>query len=159
MQLGPIRRMRRSAHSLAISSSSCAPSDPTSLKPAVITITAPARQANQSGLIRIITQDEANKPVSGVTVQIKRNSEDVSAIATNEKGEAEATNLAPGKYEIVVSKDGFETRAQQEVTLSGAAVEVKFTLTPKIALSDKVDIKPSPSAAAAPEHSHSVATE
>src|SRR5262245_18369281 len=81
----------------------------------LFSITTPAQQANQSGqsgLIRIITQDEANNPVSGVAVQIKRNNEIVSAIATNEKGEATATTLAPGKYEIVVSKEGYESRAQ-----------------------------------------------
>ncbi|HEU0175770.1 MAG TPA: carboxypeptidase regulatory-like domain-containing protein [Blastocatellia bacterium] len=126
----------------------------------IFSIVAPAQQASQSSLIRIITQDEANNPVSGVTVQIKRNDEIVSAIATDEKGEAAAANLSPGKYEIVVSKDGFETRAQQDVTLTAAAaVEVKFTLVPKIALSDKVDISASASAAATPEQTASVATE
>src|SRR5262245_14820352 len=127
-------------------------------------IVAPAQQAsqpgqsNQVGLIRIIAQDEANNPVSGVTVEIKRNTEIVSAIATDEKGEA-AANLSPGKYEVVVSKEGFETRSQQDVTLAAAPVEVKFTLVPKIALSDKVDINASASAAATPEQTASVATE
>jgi hypothetical protein len=115
-------------------------------------------QSNQVGLIRIIAQDEANNPVSDVTVQIKRNDEIVSAIATDEKGEA-AANLAPGKYEVVVSKEGFETRSQQDVTLAAAPVEIKFTLVPKIALSDKVDISASASAAATPEQAASVATE
>jgi Carboxypeptidase regulatory-like domain/TonB-dependent Receptor Plug Domain len=125
---------------------------------------APAQQANgpgqpgQSSQIRIIAQDETNNPVSGVAVQIKRNNEVVSAIVTDEKGEAIA-NLIPGKYEVVVSKEGFETRAQQDVTLSAAAaVEVKFTLVPKIALSDQVNISASASAAM-PEQTASVATE
>jgi hypothetical protein len=128
----------------------------------LFSIVAPAQQANQPGqslLIRIIAQDEANKPVSGVEVQIKRGAEVVSAIVTDEKGEAAATNLAPGKYEVVVSKEGFETRAQQDVTLTAAAVEVKFTLVPKIALSDKVDISANASAAVALEQTASVATE
>jgi hypothetical protein len=129
---------------------------------------APAQQANQSsqliqsgklGQIRIIAQDEADNPVSGATVQIKRNNEIVSAIATDEKGEA-AANLAPGKYEIVISKEGFETRAQKDVALAAAApVEVKFTLVPKIALSDAVNVSASASAAATPEQTASVATE
>src|SRR5262249_27186314 len=123
----------------------------------LFSIAAPAGQSGQSGLVRILTQDEANNPVPGVTVQVKRNNEIVSAIATNEKGEAVATNLGPGKYEIVVSKEGFETRTQQDVTLADAAIEVKITLVPKIALSDKVDI--SASAAETPEQTASVATE
>src|SRR5262249_61441237 len=125
----------------------------------LFSIAAPAGQSGQSGLIRILTQDEANNPVPGVTVQVKRNNEIVSAIATNEKGEAVATNLGPGKYEIVVSKEGFETRTQHDVTLADAAIEVKITLVPKIALSDKVDISASASAAETPEQTASVATE
>lgn len=125
----------------------------------LFSIAAPAGQSGQSGLIRILTQDEANNPVSGVTTQVKRNNEIVSAIATNEKGEAVATNLAPGQYEIVVSKEGFETRRQQGVTLADAAIEVKITLVPKIALTDKVEISASASAAVTPEQTASVATE
>jgi hypothetical protein len=118
-----------------------------------------AQSGQQSGQIRILTQDEANNPVSGVTVQVKRNKEVASATATNEKGEAVASNLAPGKYEIVVSKEGFETRTQQDVTLAESALEVKITLVPKIALSDKVDISANASAAVTPEQTASVATE
>jgi hypothetical protein len=129
----------------------------------LFSIITPAQQASQPGqssLIRIITQDEANNPIPGVTVQIKRDNEIVSATVTDEKGQAAATNLAPGKYEIVVSKEGFETREQQDVTLTAAvAVEVKFALVPKIALSDKVDISASASAAVTIEQTASVATE
>src|SRR5499426_1614886 len=128
----------------------------------LFSIVAQAQQADQPGqssLIRIIAQDEANNPVPGVTGQIKRDKEVVSATVTDEKGEATAANLTPGKYEIIVSKEGFETRAQQGVALAAAPVEVKFTLVPKIALSDKVDISASASAAVAPEQTASVATE
>src|SRR5262245_13644553 len=128
----------------------------------LFSIVAQAQQANQPGqssLIRIIAQDEANNPVPGVTVQIKRDKEVVSATVTDEKGEAIATTLAPGKYEIVVSKEGYESRAQRDVTLSDTAIEVRFALTPKIALSDKVDINASGSSAITPEQTASVATE
>src|SRR5262245_4215295 len=128
----------------------------------LFSIVAQAQQADQPGqssLIRIIAQDEANNPVPGVTVQIKRDKEVVSATVTDEKGEAIAANLTPGKYEIIVSKEGFETRAQQGVALAAAPVEVKFTLVPKIALSDKVDISASASAAVTLEQTASVATE
>jgi hypothetical protein len=124
----------------------------------IVALAQQPKDSSQTSLIRIIAQDESNNPVSGATVQIKRNNEIVSAIATDEKGEASA-NLMPGKYEVVVSKDGFETRAQQDISLSSAAVEVKFTLSPKITLSDKVDISASASAAATPEQTASVATE
>src|SRR5262245_48856876 len=79
-------------------------------------------QPDQSRLIRIITQDDANNPIPEVTVQIKRDKEVVGEAVTDVKGEAAVANLAPGRYEIVVSKEGFETRAQQDVTLAAAAV-------------------------------------
>src|SRR5262249_23358668 len=104
-------------------------------------------QPSQSRLIRIIAQDEVNNPVSGVAVQIKRGAEVVGAIVTDEKGEAAATNLAPGKYEIVVTKEGFETLAQQEVTRTADAdVEDKFTLGPQIAVSETERIGATPPA-------------
>ncbi len=115
--------------------------------------------AQQARAIRVITQDEANNPVSGVTVLIKHGAE-IKTIVTNEKGEAVAENFPSGKYEITISKEGFETLTQHDVTLTGeTAVEVKFTLVPKIALSDKVDVSASASTAATPEQTASVATE
>src|SRR5262249_4870977 len=100
-----------------------------------------ANQARQQGSIKIITQDETNIPILGVTIQVKQNSEILKTIKTDEKGEGTVADLPPGTYEIVVSREGFETRSQQGIVLAvGGLLEVKFTLVPKIALNDKVDI-------------------
>lgn len=126
----------------------------------LLSLTALAQQANPSRTIRVITQDETGSPVAGVTVQIKRNNEDAATITTNEKGEAIASNFPAGRYEITVSKEGFETRTQKDVVLTDdVVVEVKFTLTPKIAISDKIEISASTAATALPEQTASTSTE
>jgi hypothetical protein len=111
-------------------------------------------------VIRVITQDEAGAPVAGVAVEIKRNHEIASAITTNEKGEALAANFPAGKYEITVAKEGFQTRTQKDVMLTDeVAVEVRFTLVPKIEVKEGVEISASTAAAALPEQAASVSTE
>jgi hypothetical protein len=123
-------------------------------------LTAAAQQAGQSGQIRVIAQNELGAPVAGVKVEIKRQNAVAAAAATNEKGEAVAAKIPFGKYEITVSKEGFETLRQGDVTLTEeVAVEIRFTLVPKIAISDKVEISASASAAALPEQTASTATE
>jgi hypothetical protein len=117
-------------------------------------------QGSKAGLIRVVAQDESNNLIAGVTVLVKQNNEILSTVTTDEKGEGNAANLPPGTYEIIVSKDGFETRSQQGVALTaGATLEIKFTLVPKIALSDKIDVTASSSAAGTPEKTASTPTE
>jgi len=123
-------------------------------------LSALAQQANQSRVIRVITQDETGAPVAGVAVEIKRNNEIISAITTNEKGEAIAANFPFGKYEITVSKEGFQPRTQKDVMLTDeVAIEVRFTLVPKIEVKEGVEISASTSAAALPEQAASISTE
>src|SRR5262249_35898913 len=89
--------------------------------------------------IRVTATDESEKPVAGVVVELKLKGKLVSTSATDEKGEAEFANLLPGTYEVIVSKDTFETLNQNDVVLtSGAPIEVKFTMIPKVQLEDQV---------------------
>src|SRR5215813_11256010 len=89
--------------------------------------------------IRVTATDESEKPVAGVVVELKLKGKLVSTSATDEKGEAEFAKLLPGTYEVIVSKDTFETLNQDDVVLtSGAPIEVKFTMIPKVQLKDQV---------------------
>ncbi|MGH9766557.1 MAG: TonB-dependent receptor [Blastocatellia bacterium] len=110
--------------------------------------------------VRILVQDETGAPVAGATVQLKPKDTAQKILNTDEKGEAVADNPPTGDYEITVSKDGFETRTQKKVSLTNEmSVEIKFVLTPKIGLTDKVEIKASSSAVALPEQTSSTGTE
>src|SRR6185369_12958702 len=67
---------------------------------------------NRLGVIRIVVADEAEKPMLGVTVELKLKGSVTATVMTNEKGEAEFKSLAPGTYEVNVSKEAFEPLTQ-----------------------------------------------
>ncbi len=91
--------------------------------------------------IRVSTQDEAGQPVAGVAVQFKIKENIVSTVVSDEKGEAVAANLQAGMYDIVVSKDGFESRTQTDVALTSAqGVDIKFVMAKKVELKEEVNI-------------------
>src|ERR1700730_11443228 len=87
-------------------------------------------QPGRSALIRVTATDESDKPVPGARVEVKLNGSVVATTVTNEKGEAEFTKLAPGTYEVAISKESFEPLDQGDVALTGAPIEVKFTMIP-----------------------------
>src|SRR5215510_15985385 len=96
-------------------------------------------QQQSNVVIRVTATDESEKPVAGVAVELKLKGKLVSTAATDEKGEAEFAKLLPGTYEVIVSKDTFETLNQDDVVLTiGAPIEVKFTMIPKVQLKDQV---------------------
>lgn len=92
----------------------------------LLSLTTLAQQPTPPATVRVVTRDEFDKPIAGVEVQFKKTGEAVSAAKTNEQGEAALKNLAPGAYEIVVSKEGFVTLAQNKITVTaGSSTEVR----------------------------------
>src|SRR2546423_12104532 len=77
-----------------------------------------AQQVRSGATMRVITHDEAEQAVAAVVVELKRNGTVVSKTTTDEKGIAEFTNIAPGTYEVVTSKEGLETRNQPYVAVT-----------------------------------------
>jgi hypothetical protein len=117
--------------------------------------------AQQTGrTVRVLVQEESGAAIPAAVVTIKRGAEIAATISTDEKGEALAVNFPAGKYDITVTKDGFQPRTQGNVNLSDdASVEIKFTLVPKIEVSDKVEINAAANSAALPEQAASTSTE
>src|SRR5215471_12623649 len=98
--------------------------------------------AQQTTKIRVVTRDEADKPVSSATIEVKKDGATVASGTTNESGEVELTNVPPGTYEISVSRNSFEPVSQPDVAVStGSPVEIAFILVPKIELKDTVEVK------------------
>src|SRR5215813_3648968 len=123
-----------------------------------LTMSAGAQQSQRT--IRILAQEDSGAPIAAATVMFKRGAEIAGTLKTSEKGEALVTNLPAGKYEITITKEGFEPRSQRDVNLSDdASVEIKFTLMPKIALNEKIEVSARANAAALPEQTASTATE
>lgn len=99
-----------------------------------------AQQASP-GRIRVTASDESDKPVAGVLVEVKVKVSVAASAVTNEKGEADFPILLPGSYDVVVSKESFEPLTQSDVALtSGAPIEIKFTMIPKVQLTDAVTV-------------------
>ncbi|HKP86041.1 MAG TPA: carboxypeptidase regulatory-like domain-containing protein, partial [Blastocatellia bacterium] len=108
----------------------------------VLSLNALALQSRSGATLRVTTQDETEKPVAAVVVELKLKNAVVSATTTNEKGEAEFSGVAPGVYDISVSKEGLETLTENNVTLTaGAPTEVKFTVIAKVNLTDTVNVQ------------------
>src|SRR3954451_4480963 len=101
-----------------------------------------ARQARSTASLRVTAHDEADRAFAAVVVELKRGDAVVIKTATDEKGVAEFRNLAPGTYDVFISKEGLETLDQTGVTLSaGAPVEINFTVVPKVNLTDTVTVQ------------------
>lgn len=108
----------------------------------ILSLGAMAGQSRNGATVRITTHDESDKPVAAVVVELKLNGVVAATAKTNENGEAEFLNAAFGTYEVSVSKEGLETLTESNVTVkSGAPVEVKFTVIPKVNITDTVNVQ------------------
>src|SRR3954469_17444144 len=87
----------------------------------VLSLNAFAGQSRAQATLRVTAHDEAEKPVAAVVVQVKLNGATVATATTNEKGEAEFSNLAPGTYGVAISKEGLETLTEDNVAVSAGA--------------------------------------
>jgi hypothetical protein len=98
----------------------------------------------QTSKVRVITRDESDNPVAGVTVEIKKGGTSIASALTNEKGEADLPKVAAGTYDITVSKDSFEPLNQAGVAVAaGAPVDIVFIMVPRLQLKDTVEVNAS----------------
>jgi hypothetical protein len=104
----------------------------------------PSAAQGQSAILMTV-HDEAGKPVSQVEARLKRSGADVRVAVTNDKGECVFHGIAPGEYELTISKPGFESLAQSVVVdPHGTTAEIEFTLIPKLETTDSGQRQPTP---------------
>ncbi len=114
----------------------------------------------QTAAIRVVTRDEAGKPVASVRLELKRAGAAGGTTVTNENGEAEFANPAPGVYELSAAKDEFETLTQSDLkVVAGAPLEVSFIMVPKIKIGEKIDVTASAATANPVEQGASISTD
>jgi len=102
-----------------------------------------AQQSLTEASIHVTAADQSGNPVPALRVELKLKGAVISKATTDENGEATFKDLVPGAYEVVVSKEGFETLSQSDVAVtSRAPVEVKFKLAPKT-IRESVTVKSS----------------
>jgi hypothetical protein len=124
----------------------------------LLSISALAGEQRAGATVRVSAIDEAEKAVGGVRVELRLAGAVVATTITNEKGEAEFSGVAAGTYEVVVSKEGLETLTEKEIAVAaGSDVEIKFTVIPRIELTDSVNVQAGSDANV--EKSASVSTE
>ncbi|MEP7271415.1 MAG: carboxypeptidase regulatory-like domain-containing protein, partial [Acidobacteriota bacterium] len=101
------------------------------------------QEPNSPPVLRVITEDQAQKRVTGVTVVVKRAGEEAVATAvTDDKGEVEFQRLPPGVYEVAVSAGGYEPLSRREVNISGGVpVQMRFTLIRRIEIKEGVTVE------------------
>ena len=114
----------------------------------------------QTPTLRVVTVDEANRPVAVVRMELKRAGAVVGGAVTDDKGAVELPLPAPGAYEITAAKDGFETLTQSDLTVvAGAPIEVRFVMVPKIKIGEKIDVTASAAPATPLEQGASPSTD
>ena len=102
-------------------------------------------QQGSLAAVRVRAQDETRAPVAGVLIQFFLGRDLVASASTSERGEAELAQVVPGSYQVVASKDGYETLRQNGVVVAGgASVEVEFSLVPKLERQDSVNVDATP---------------
>lgn len=107
----------------------------------LLSLPAPAQQPRSAAAVRVTVNDQAGHPVAAAQAQLKLGGAITGAANTDEKGVAEFTALAPGSYEVVVGKKGFEPLARSAIEVKpGALLEVAFTLLPVIEIKDSVNV-------------------
>jgi hypothetical protein len=108
----------------------------------LLSASVPGAQQRAGATVRVSTNDEAEKAVAGVRVELKLDGAVVATAITNERGEAEFSGVAPGTYEVAVSKEGLETLTEGGITVAaGSPVEIKFTVIPRVQLADTVNVQ------------------
>jgi hypothetical protein len=63
----------------------------------LISASAFAQQSGPAALVRISARSQSDKPVEGVQAQLILRGTVIGSTTTNEKGEAEFVNIAPGR--------------------------------------------------------------
>ncbi|HLJ26774.1 MAG TPA: carboxypeptidase regulatory-like domain-containing protein [Candidatus Angelobacter sp.] len=92
--------------------------------------------------LRISVQGKDQKPVSGATIAIKAKGATLRSLKTNEKGEADASNLPRAPFQLDVSKGGFQPVSRQIVPEKGeSSLEVEVALVPKIENRETMEVQ------------------
>jgi hypothetical protein len=96
----------------------------------LIALTAGAQSQITTGTIRGTAQDTNGAVVAGANVYIKNVETNSSrSLTTDEEGRFAAPQLQPGKYSVTITKQGFATTQDPNVTLTvGQTLDLTFSL-------------------------------
>jgi hypothetical protein len=91
--------------------------------------------------VEVSAVDAAGRPVAGARVEVSSGGRPVAASDTDSQGRARFTALDPGRYEIRVTREGFQPGPKAGLEVSGSqSVAIEVALTPAIAHADSIEV-------------------
>jgi hypothetical protein len=98
-------------------------------------------QTSSEGAIAVTAFDQANQPLSGVTIELRVGLRLIASSITDQSGHAAFSKLLPDQYEIVAKKDGLEELRKPGLNLiSAGAISIELTLVPTLVHQDSIDV-------------------
>ena len=99
--------------------------------------------AQQKGSIRGVVRDrEFDKPVPGATVSIAETKQQATTV---DEGNYVISDVAPGTYTVVISKDGYSREVRANVLVSaGQMTDVSASLSGDLVQMDKFEVQDEP---------------
>lgn len=111
-------------------------------------LTSFAQQSGPHAKLIVSVTDQAGRAVPGAQVQVKRQNTVINTATATEEGKAEFSNLVPGSYDVLISKDSFEPLLLNTVEVKAETpLELPATLLPK-AVTDVVNVSSTASSVA-----------
>jgi hypothetical protein len=99
-----------------------------------------ASSAQQPCTLRVTVLDNEGNAIPKSKLSVQREGRELFSASSDAQGLARIAGIPSGSYEIVVEKTGFFP-ASQPIELSSLESAVEFTLTPKPAGSEKVEVR------------------
>lgn len=100
----------------------------------------PGAWGQQHGNLRLTIMDPDGNRLADAQISVTLDGHEVAGATSNDQGVAVVSNIPAGIYELVIEKPGFQTNLQAlSVDRQESAAEV--TLLPKIARSEKVEVR------------------
>jgi hypothetical protein len=90
-------------------------------------------------LVTVSVSDSDKLPVAAVRIEVREGAETPISADTDAAGHAEFAQLAPGRYRVTATKQGFEP-AGTEFDVSDAGAMVELVLAPALARHESIDV-------------------
>jgi len=92
-------------------------------------------------VLRVATLDPANQPVPGVAVQLRLANDLVATLPTDAQGQVTFSDLRPGLYSVLASKEGYQPVHQADLEVEQtSAISLELTMIPALTHSDSVEV-------------------
>jgi hypothetical protein len=92
-------------------------------------------------VLRVSTLDPSNQPVAGVQVQLHLADSLIATSASNPQGQVIFSELRPGLYTLIASKNGYQQVRQSDLTIEQqSTISVELTMVRALSHTDSVDV-------------------